>query len=213
MRLSALSVVTAALLSVSFNASATLVPLDLNAAGDGLVTQDTDSGLTWLDMSATANMSYNTVASQLGVDGAFAGWRYATDAEVASLLNAAGVPQGFGQNDPLVFVNASHLVDDLLGYLNPSGDYFHYFQGMLHGANDSPAAVTRGALEVSVNLPALAQTNAMVNWDSWDRNEAHWGIASFLVREATSVPEPGTLALFLVGLLATGFARRRRANA
>jgi hypothetical protein len=39
-----------------------------------------------------------------------------------------------------------------------------------------------------------------------------WGRYTVNVVDEVTVPEPGTLALFGLGLAALGFARRRRAN-
>lgn len=47
---------------------------------------DTDTGLNWLDVTATVNRSFNDISSQLSVGGEFAGWRYATKNEFNSLL-------------------------------------------------------------------------------------------------------------------------------
>jgi hypothetical protein len=198
-------------LALSPAANALLISADWKTAGDGLITQDTASGLSWLDMTVTADKSYNTVSSQLGVGGSYEGWRYANDDEVAALYTAAGVPVGFLQTDLTVFANAKHLVDDLLGRLNPVGDYYHYFQAMLHGDNDSATEVTRAVVEVSVNLPALHQTNAGINWHTWDKTWTHRSVASFLVRETLRVPEPSTMLLLSAGLFAVALTRRRRA--
>jgi hypothetical protein len=52
----------------------------------GSFTTDTDSGLDWLDVTATAGMSYGTV-----LDSHFplAGWRYATLDELSGLLQTS----------------------------------------------------------------------------------------------------------------------------
>ena len=36
---------------------------------------DTATGLDWLDVTTTSNLSYNDVSAQLGVSGALDGWR------------------------------------------------------------------------------------------------------------------------------------------
>ena len=56
----------------------------------GNVTQDSDSGLFWLDATETAGMSYNEVLAELGPGGTFQGYRYATLAELEGFLIAAG---------------------------------------------------------------------------------------------------------------------------
>ena len=39
---------------------------------------DTVTGLEWLDLTSTVNLSFNSVSAQLGPGGAFAGYQYAT---------------------------------------------------------------------------------------------------------------------------------------
>ena len=54
---------------------------------------DTDSGLDWLDVTASVNRSFNDVFSQLGSGGDFAGWRFASSNEFNTLLsNWTGIP-------------------------------------------------------------------------------------------------------------------------
>jgi len=65
-----------------------LVSLPLNAAilDLGLITRDTDTRLDWLDVSQTNGMSVESVTSQMGMEGAYYGWRYATPDELDTLL-------------------------------------------------------------------------------------------------------------------------------
>lgn len=54
---------------------------------------DTNSGLDWLDVTASVNRSYNDVFSQLSPGGEFAGWRYASHDEFNNLLTSwTGIP-------------------------------------------------------------------------------------------------------------------------
>ena len=47
---------------------------------------DTNSGLDWLDVTASVNRSYNDVFSHLGLGGDFVGWRFASSTEFNALL-------------------------------------------------------------------------------------------------------------------------------
>lgn len=78
-------IATALVLSTSVNAA--LISSNWQTVGDGFITQDTESGLSWLDLSITYSMSYNQVSSQLGIGGEFEGFRYATTEEVLALWN------------------------------------------------------------------------------------------------------------------------------
>src|SRR5262249_14714410 len=58
----------------------------------GITTYDPNTGLTWLDLQFTAGFSYNQVTSILIIPGGlFAGYRYATGAEITTLFTDAGV--------------------------------------------------------------------------------------------------------------------------
>ena len=56
----------ALVLLVSVQSNAALVERDLFSPGDGLVTFDSSSGLEWLDMSLTLELSYNDVIGGVG---------------------------------------------------------------------------------------------------------------------------------------------------
>jgi len=62
--------------------------LSTNAAiiDNGGYTTDTVSGLDWLDVTATINMSYNDVMSNINLNGFLLGWRYATRNELDGLV-------------------------------------------------------------------------------------------------------------------------------
>ncbi len=61
----------------------------------GTYTTDTATGLDWLDLTASSNLSYNYVSSQFGSGGLFEGWRYATSAETEALLQNLGFTIGY----------------------------------------------------------------------------------------------------------------------
>ena len=81
----------ACLIFVSFTVSADLISIDWKIVGDNLITRDTVSGLDWLDLTETNNMSYGQVSEQIGTGGQFAGYRYATNSEVVALWANFGV--------------------------------------------------------------------------------------------------------------------------
>lgn len=85
-----LGAVCTCFIAVTSNASAAIVSVDWKTAGDNLITRDTSSGLEWLDLTQTANLSFNDVTAQLGVGDTFEGWSYATGAQVATFWDAFG---------------------------------------------------------------------------------------------------------------------------
>lgn len=69
------------------------LPLAGNAAivDFGAYTRDTLSGLEWLDLTETQNLSYEQVTLEMSSGGAYEGWRYATRAEFFDLIVNAGL--------------------------------------------------------------------------------------------------------------------------
>ena len=67
-----------------------LTEKDLNES-DGLLTDDSETGLQWLDLTETYGITYTDMLSQLEPGGDFTGFRYATGAEVEQLWRNGGV--------------------------------------------------------------------------------------------------------------------------
>ena len=75
-----------ALLTTALNSQAAIIDFDTYFT-------DTSTSLSWLDVTATVNRSFNDISSQFGVGGEFEGWRYATGLEFNSLLSSwTGIP-------------------------------------------------------------------------------------------------------------------------
>ncbi|MCW8854171.1 MAG: hypothetical protein OQK72_05690, partial [Gammaproteobacteria bacterium] len=66
------SAATALTMSTSVNAA--IISVDWQSAGDNLITQDTDSGLEWLDLTVTNGVSLSEIYAQLDVGGTYEGW-------------------------------------------------------------------------------------------------------------------------------------------
>ena len=56
-------------LAIPIEVDAALIELDLFSSGDGLITQDTETGLEWLDLTSTLNLSITDILSDVG------GWK------------------------------------------------------------------------------------------------------------------------------------------
>ena len=74
------------LMALSLNANAGLVHTDWKEAGDQQATLSEETGLEWLKLRNTDNMSINQVKSQL--DTTYAGWRLPTNNEVGELITS-----------------------------------------------------------------------------------------------------------------------------
>ena len=69
--------------------------------GTGAITYDAETGLEWLDLSFSTNLSSSYVSNQFGQGGEFEGFRYATHKEVLDFLNSAGISIiDYGSSDP-----------------------------------------------------------------------------------------------------------------
>jgi hypothetical protein len=58
----------------------------INDSADHSYLSDTATGLDWLDVTASVNMSFDQVSAQFGVGGTFEGWRYASGDEFNALI-------------------------------------------------------------------------------------------------------------------------------
>lgn len=70
----------------SLSAHAELSSVDWQEQGDGGITFDSQSGLEWLDLTYTLDMSLNDVSAELGQGGMFEGWRLPSPDEVQGLM-------------------------------------------------------------------------------------------------------------------------------
>lgn len=75
---------------ISATVNASVVSVDWNNADDNLITYDTVTGLNWLDLTETRDLSYDSVFAELS-GGTLDGWRYATSTEVVTLWQNFGV--------------------------------------------------------------------------------------------------------------------------
>ena len=92
------------------------VDLDGTANPSGIVTRDSQVGLDWLDLTQTANQSFDDVLdSSLHVNNG-GEWRHATFAEVAVLFQNAGLP-GLMPDDATINLDCQAALDliDLIG--------------------------------------------------------------------------------------------------
>jgi hypothetical protein len=205
------------------SAAALVLAVDLSQPGDGLVTRDTDSGLEWLDLTLTTNLSWNEVEAGAG-GWLAAGWRRATGQEVCGLMGSFGFapsscPSPFpGLQTPLSFPAAGAAVQphlDLLGttwaesidgnvnstsaigwFSHPSNHPACGTLAMIERQAFTNVPIDRGRVDVWTHI-----CSAGIGQSSKATTTGH-----FLVRE---VPEPAACGLVLVASLPVATRLRR----
>ena len=176
---------------------------------NGFFTTDTATNTDWLDLTLTANKSYNEVVSGYG-DYLADGWTYASEDQVYDLFRNAGARLqyfGFTSHNKA----AAQQLGELLGF---NGIYTYNGNKSLMSLGLT-STVSVGKLEtpgfaLSINglhgdrhySGQFAQT-----WNS-TFDERHELMGSFLIRPAqASIPEPSTLAILAIGI--AGLTSRR----
>lgn len=108
MKLVALALFAAA----SVQTQAAFVATDWKVSGDKLATLDTQTGLEWLDLTRTDNMSISQVRGLL--DTTFLGWRFPTAAEIDTMMrNFVGTVVNFDSvSNGLVQFNSNHATQN-----------------------------------------------------------------------------------------------------
>jgi hypothetical protein len=179
---------------------------------------DTTSGLDWLDVTKTANMSYSEALAELGVGGSYEGWRYATGIEFNTLVgNYTGaiiaafdvrVNQEPNKIDGLVVLLGSTIdayymhefgqsADDYLGY--------HISDSIGYIADDYD--INSSWTAILVDYDAFGYVDfSQAHYTHPDKAYKTYKIGSYLVRNA-EIPEPSAVFLMLAAGLGMVGAR------
>ena len=211
------------------------VHVSANAALIGVVDHgdyftDSINSLDWLDVSLSVNRSVDDVSSQFGAGGDFAGWRYATSAELASMVSStlgitistirpSTIQPGWlhrGQESEIdelitllggptqqVDYGSGYIRDDIYGVV---ADRQFRFSGRDDGWMGQISTWSSSTADVSM------QDKEISVWSPRETFSAQPNTGSFLVRDAVPVPAPVTLFLMVAGLIGIGFLRRYPRN-
>lgn len=213
-----LAVLFTALLST--NSIAAIISTDLYALGDNLLTQDSRSGLEWLDLTETNNMTFNEVSSELGTGGMFEGWRYATNEEVVSLWNNFDHGVDLSENNHTL--SLEYYYDrGIVAASNYLGNIYHeYDPNIRYGVTGLTVNATTSSSHTSlggfISGPLTHSTHYRSHYYTVYRGEninddmSHVHTGSYLVREFAPgiVPVPAAVWLFISGLIGlVGFAK------
>ena len=194
------------------NAQATLINVDwypdpgnIYPANNGYLTRDTATGLEWLDVSLTTGMTREQVADELGVGGMFYGFSFGTEAQYASLINAAGIPWGVGGEWNAQDLNEYYATIAFAGMVG--AQFFNLYEGV-SAAGAYLADNSAGSLWLTERYSSLDCPDYCAD------GGAQYGgpvvvAMSWLVR-SVPIPEPPALVLLGLGLAGIGFMRRRK---
>lgn len=200
-------------------AYASLVEVDLNSPGDALLTYNTTTGLYWLDLTSTANLSYNDVINGVGNTWIAEGWRIAIEDEVNDLFVEVG-----WTDPPGDWVAANKTpAKNLTGFLG--GPYGAFDDRELWLITDTSVS----ANQTRVNYVGYRFLNNEGRFDVYDdvwmkdRNYSGPLYSPALVSSTnppilptptpippTPTPIPPTAALFPVGIAFMEWRRRRK---
>jgi hypothetical protein len=192
---------------------AALIDTDLFSVGDAMLTYDDDSGLEWLDVTATRNLSVNDI---LGGAGGWLGmgFRYATAGETCDLFSQGGLVP-----DPCPGFGDATVAGNQTGALIPHlGD-----TGFASGGPGFRAVTDTNRIARFYYHPVEGNTNSAVFLaGTADPNFHHRNTGHLLVRDTNggggggggggnAVPEPTSALVFAAGAAVIGGVRRKRA--
>jgi hypothetical protein len=103
------TLIAATLLLSITSVQAALVESDWQSTGDALATLDTETGIEWLDLTQTDNMSISQAENLTGTGGIFNGWRLPTRTEVTQMLYNA-FPSQVEQDGSVAYISSDEAV-------------------------------------------------------------------------------------------------------
>lgn len=178
-------------------------------------TTDTSSGLDWLDLTETINVSYDTVSSQLGIGGLYNGWRYATGVEFNTLISNWTGTTVTSLTAINYFSEGSDSIDGLVQLLgntylaNPSNNpnLMNYSSGFIADVRSNSRQYIARVLDQSELISVSDYGAARATFLERDVSRAF--IASYLVRSTVTVSETSSLYLLIIGFFGLFSAARR----
>lgn len=112
------------LLGIVGKSDAALIVKDLTSPGDGQITYDSETGLSWLDLTNTYRISYGNVLAGYGGYTTNLGFRFATNSDISTLLKHAGITEGRSTSWDGTNINNTRNLINLLGVTYTDGHTF-----------------------------------------------------------------------------------------
>lgn len=160
-------------------------------SGDGLLSYDTQTGLEWLNLTATLNQSYLVIQAGFGGFLGSLGFKFAPVDQVITLYKHAGINKLGGPTpviDPVNDTGVEVLLDLMGGQALKSP--VEYAQGMVNSGTltDRRAPVNLAGIFLNRSTsPANAYADS--GYRSWRADDRAPDVAAYLVRKR---PEPRT---------------------
>jgi len=194
-------------------ANAGLIEVDYEgiAGADTAITFDTNTGLEWLDLTETNGISYSNMLTLLGSGQQYEGWRYANYGEVAAIFDYFSLRSYANGGHALVQGSTEDIAIESFTQLfgDTVGEYGNYYGVLGILVDDLATPVARRGVYISggINGTYTYNQTSINACCSHLATDIRMYFGSYLVRDAQSVPEPSTLAIFALGVI--GLASRR----
>lgn len=183
------------------SANASLIEQDLLVgSGDKYITFDTNTGLSWLDLTFTAGWSVENIINSNLIG---SGFRYANTSEIDQLVADMG---GGGHGSlPSGFL----LEMGKLGITQQMSSPIQVFQ-RVQGMYWNNRIIQMASIEASIRYDGTNTQDYYGDTLNWSYNSSMPTMGNFLVREVAPVPEPSTMLLLSGGIAGLAFWRKRK---
>jgi hypothetical protein len=182
----------------------------LVSSTSGLI--DYATGLEWLRVTATQGQTYNSVMAGYGGYVTNDGWRFANTNDISTLFgDAGGVETGYNSYSYLN-APAAELLISLLGMTENCGNDggFCFITRGLTSASNYPGSHQSAFVSYGESSDGrFIAYMAPIMYSYWDYYTPGATLGSFLIRDASPVPEPGSVALLGLALASLAASRRK----
>jgi hypothetical protein len=187
-------------------ASADLISVNDPVFGPDSVTRDTINNLDYLNLTFTRNMSVNEVLPQLAVGGTFQGWSYATEQQITSTLESAGLPNGAPASPNLSSLTLATQITGLLGGTFDNNGIANWTDAFVNDGVDN-------SFDAVASIAVQDNSFGHRGWFVVQTVQNGFGLTSYSgysVQLVRAAPEPSSLMLTVIGTASVGLTRLRR---